>query len=189
MTKRGYIRTSTDKQLADRQIDQLKVLCDEVYIEDSMSATRRDRPAYDAVMTALRRGDVFVVVSLDRAYRSVIDALIELDKLQARGIEFLSLSQSFDTRTPEGKLLYTVCAALAEWERSILSQRTKDGMAAAQRRGRHIGRPSKLSRHDLDWASAQLTQKQPQSLKSLAQQLGVSTSTLRRALKRGAFHE
>ena len=129
MTKRGYIRTSTDKQLADRQIDQLKALCDEVYIEDSMSATRRDRPAYDAVMTALRRGDVFVVVSLDRAYRSVIDALIELDKLQTRGVEFLSLSQSFDTRTPEGKLLYTVCAALAEWERSILSQRTKDGMA------------------------------------------------------------
>lgn len=89
MTKRGYIRTSTDKQLADRQIAQLKALCDEVYIEGGISATRRDRPAYDA---ELRRGDVFVVVSLNPAYRSVIDALIELDKLQARGVEFLSLS-------------------------------------------------------------------------------------------------
>lgn len=83
MNKRGHSRTSTNIQLVDHRISQLKALYDEVYIEGGISATRRDRPAYDA---ELRRGDVFVVVSLNPAYRSVIDILIEQDTLQTRGL-------------------------------------------------------------------------------------------------------
>lgn len=183
MRKLGYIRTSTDKQVADRQINQLQEVCDQVFIEDGVSAVGKHRPVYEEVMAALTSGDVFVVVALDRAYRSVIDALIELDKIQLRGIEFCSLSQSFDTRTPEGKLLYTVCAALAEWERAILSQRTREGMEAARLRGSTIGRPKKLSEEDILWAQTALENEPSANIQFLSYVLNVSPSTLKRALK------
>ncbi|MCJ8270598.1 MAG: recombinase family protein [Psychrosphaera sp.] len=186
MKKLGYIRTSTDKQLADRQIDQLHKVCDQVFIEDGVSAVGKKRPVYETVMTALSEGDVFVVVALDRAYRSVIDALTELDKIHQRGIAFCSLSQNFDTRTPEGKLLYTVSAALAEWERAILRQRTREGMAAAKLRGSKIGRPKKLSSKDIAWAKTNLNQAPYPTIADLSAQLNVSPSTLRRALRTGA---
>ncbi len=182
MRKLGYIRTSTDKQLADRQINQLQAVCDAVFIEDAVSAVGKHRPAYEAVMKALTRGDVFVVVALDRAYRSVIDALVELEKLQQRGIEFCSLTQSFDTSKPEGKLLYTVCAALAEWERAILSQRTREGMEAARLRGSRIGRPKNLSVQDIEWAKTTLATEPEATLEFLAMVLEVSPKTLKRVL-------
>lgn len=156
MSKLGYIRTSTDKQLIDRQVNQLEKICDEVFIEDGVSAVKKKRPVYDRLINQLVDGDVLVVLSLDRAYRSVIDALSELDKLHQRNIEFYSLTQNFDTRTPEGKLLYTVSAALAEWERSILSKRTKEGMEAARKRGSIIGRPRKLQPEQVSWAKSMM---------------------------------
>lgn len=145
MAKLGYIRTSTDEQLTDRQTNQLQAFCDRVYIEDGVSAVKKKRPVYDEVMQDLKAGDVFVVSSLDRAFRSSLDALKELDQLHKRDIQFLSLSQNFDTTTPDGKFLYTLAAALATWEREILSQRTKEGLEAARRRGKKLGRPRKLS--------------------------------------------
>ena len=182
MRKLGYIRASTDKQILDRQIDQLNNLCDEIFVEEAMSAVGKHRPVYEEVIQALEPGDVFVVVALDRAYRSVVDALIELGKIQQRGIEFLSLSQNFDTRTPEGRLLFTICAALAEWERAIISQRTREGMAAAKRRGSKSGRPKKLSQKDIEWARKILIQKPHTPIKELSTHLNVSPHTLRRAL-------
>lgn len=183
MKKLGYIRTSTDKQVADRQINQLKAVCDHVFVEDGISAVGKHRPVYDSVMTELKQGDVFVVVALDRAYRSVIDALMELDKIHQRGIAFCSLSQNFDTRTPEGKLLYTVSAALAEWERAILRKRTREGMEAAKLRGSQIGRPKKLTPSQIALAKTSFNTAPRPTLGTLAAQLNVSPSTLRRALK------
>ena len=145
MRKLGYIRTSTDKQLTDRQVNQLHEICDQVFIEDGVSAVRKKRPVYRQVMEELKSGDVFVVSSLDRAFRSTLDALAELEILNQRGIHFQSLSQNFDTTTPDGKFLYTLAAALATWEREILSLRTKEGLEAARRRGKKLGRPRKLS--------------------------------------------
>ena len=182
MKKLGYIRTSTDKQLNDRQINQLQQICDAVYVEDGVSAVGKCRPIYQQIIADLKQGDVFVVVSLDRAYRSVIDALVELEKLQTLGIEFCSLTQSFDTRTPEGKLLYTVSAALAEWERAILRQRTREGMKAAKARGSRIGRPPVLNAEQISRAAKQ--HQQGQTIRKLAQSLKVSPSTLSRALKK-----
>ena len=179
MKKVGYIRTSTDKQIADRQVLQLTNVCDVVFQEDGVSAVGCKRPVYEQAIQSLEAGDVFVVLSLDRAYRSAIDALVELDKMQKRGIDFCSLTQSFDTRTPEGRLLYTVSAALAEWERSILSQRTKDGMAAAKRKGIHIGRPKKLTPEKIQWAKHQL-KSQNLSTQAIANTLRVSPKTIER---------
>lgn len=185
MKKLGYVRTSTGGQLTDRQLLQLCELCDEVFIEDGVSAVSRKRPVYDEVIKMLKDGDVFVVCSLDRAFRSSLDALAELEKMQQRGVQFLSLSQQFDTTTPEGKFLYTLAAALATWEREILSKRTKEGLVAARLRGEKLGRPRKLSGRKIEAARRMLKTDPNASLAEVAEAFNVHKRTLMRALKVG----
>jgi len=141
----GYIRTSTGKQLCDRQLIALEVECDKVFIEPGVSASKVKRPVYDELMAQLQSGDTLIVSSFDRAFRSVIDGLTELEKLQSKGVQFVSITQQFDTHTEEGELLYTIAIALARWERRILSRRTKEGLQAAKARGVKLGRPRKDS--------------------------------------------
>lgn len=182
MRKLGYIRTSTDEQLTDRQIHQLNAVCDEVFIENGVSGVSRKRPVYETLIDTLEPGDVFVVCSVDRAFRSALDALSELDKLHQRGIQFQSLSQNFDTTTPDGKFLYTLAAALATWERDILSQRTREGLEAARRRGKRLGRPRKLSEAQIAEARRVLEADFYSSLTELAESFRVHERTLQRAL-------
>lgn len=181
--KIGYIRTSTDKQLNDRQVNQLREVCDQIFIEDSVSATAKYRPVYEEALATLKLGDVFVVCALDRAFRSSIDALTELERLQERGIQFQSLSQNFDTTTPDGKFLYTLAAALATWERDILSARTKEGMMAAKKRGKTLGRPKKLSQEQIDEARRLLEAEFYRSIADVAPYFRVHELTLKRALE------
>lgn len=183
MSTYGYIRTSTDKQLTDRQVLQLKDNCDQVFIEDGVSAVGRKRPVYDEVMGLLQSGDTFVVCSLDRAFRSSLDALSELEKLHHREVRFRSLSQDFDTTTPDGKFLYTLAAALATWERDILSARTKEGLEAAKRRGKTLGRPRKLTPEQIAEARRLLEADFYSSLTGLAEAFRVHEKTLIRALE------
>ena len=182
MQKIGYIRTSTDKQLIDRQQIMLSDYCDVVYVEDGVSAVRKHRPIYDQVMTLLQPGDVFVVSSLDRAFRSSLDALRELERLHEADIEFMSLSQNFNTATPDGKLLFSIAAALSEWERSILSERTKEGLVAARKRGKTLGRPRKLTKKQVAEARVKLEVEFKLSITELAAQFHVHERTLERAL-------
>jgi DNA invertase Pin-like site-specific DNA recombinase len=183
MRRLGYIRTSTDDQLIDRQIDLLRASCDRLFIEKGVSAVRRRRPVYERVVKQLQRGDVFVVLALDRAFRSVPDALAELQQLQRRGVGFLSLSQGFDASTPDGKLMFTVIAAMAAWERDTISVRTKQGMAAARRRGQVLGRPRKLSAAQIAKARRRLAAAAPPSLATIARSLHVHERTLSRAIR------
>lgn len=184
MTRLGYIRTSTGRQLIDRQILALEKECDQVFIEDGVSAVKKHRPVYEQVTAQLKPGDVFVVSSLDRAFRSVLDALGELEKLYRRKIQFKSLTQNFDTTTPEGKLLYVIAAALAEWERQTLSQRTKEGLAAAKKRGKTLGRPHKLDETDIVKARQLLEDNPYTSITEIAETLSVCPRTLSRAIHR-----
>lgn len=185
MKRLGYIRTSTGKQLIDRQILALEGECDRVFVEDGVSAVKKNRPVYAQVIKQLQPGDVLVVSSLDRAFRSVLDALSELEKLHNRNIQFQSLTQNFDTTTPEGKLLYVIAAALAEWERQTLSQRTKDGLIAAkEERGQKLGRPRKLDETDVKNARKLLDSDPFQTITALAATLDVNPKTLSRAINR-----
>lgn len=180
--KIGYLRVSTAEQSTDRQIDGLEHVCDELHVE-KLSAVSKRRPVYEAVIAKLRPGDVFVIWDLDRAFRSAKDALVELDKLHARGIEILIANLNLDTATPHGMLLYTFISGLAEFERRLLSQRTREGLAAARKRGKRLGRPPKLSSGQIRRAAQQL-ETHPERLADIAAKHGVHPWTLSRAVKR-----
>lgn len=181
MTKIAYLRVSTNEQRPDRQIDGLKGFCDDLRIE-TVSACRRHRPVYEAAIAELRAGDMLVIWDLDRAYRSAKDALTELDALRDRGIGFHIANLAIDTSTPAGILVYTIMSALAEFERRTLSQRTKEGVAAARRRGKRIGRPPKLDKRQLQEARRRLQCKE--TVSCVARRFGVAPWTLTRALRR-----
>lgn len=143
--KIGYLRVSTEDQSHDRQIDALNLVCDRHYIE-VFSARTTNRPVFQSVLRMLKQGDTLVVSSIDRAFRSTVDAITQADKLRERGIEFQILNMAIDTGTADGKLAYTIVAAVAEHERSRISERTKQGLRAARKRGAILGRPRKLTK-------------------------------------------
>jgi len=180
--KIGYLRVSTDEQKPDRQVDGLKSHCDKIYFE-RVSAVSRKRPVYESVLKKLKAGDTLVVWDLDRAFRSTVDALLEAEKLRGRGIEFQIVTLNVDTATPSGELIYTVMAAFAQFERQNLIKRTKEGMAAARNRGKHIGRPYKLSETDVTQAYREVKAGRA-SIRRMASRFGCSRDTLSIAFKR-----
>lgn len=182
MTRIGYLRVSTHEQCLDRQRFGLEGLCDELHLE-RLSAVCPKRPVFDSVIRRLKPGDTLVIWDLDRAFRSVVDALNEAEKLRVRGIELHIANLNVDTATPAGMLLYTVMSAFAEFERRMLAQRTREGLAAARRRGVRLGRPPKLDERAIALARRRL--RQPGATKAhVAAELGVSAWTLTRALRR-----
>ncbi len=179
--KAGYLRVSTEEQRLDRQVFGLDSMCDELHLE-TVSACTCSRPVYEALIDKLQPGDTLVVWQVDRAYRSTVDAIIEVEKLHKRGVSFQIVSLNIDTATPDGMLVYTMIAALAQWERATLSERTKQGLEAARRRGKTLGRPRKLSLSDVEHAVVSLNQPGA-TVATVAKELGVSERTLQRRMK------
>ena len=139
----GYVRTSKNQQHTDRQVNELQKHCDELFIEDGVSARKKRRPVFQGLLETLSDGDELVVLAYDRAFRNVIEGLIALDSLSERGVKFESIQQRFDPTTPDGRLFYTMTLAMAEWEVGNLAARTIDGLKAAVKRGAILGRPRK----------------------------------------------
>jgi DNA invertase Pin-like site-specific DNA recombinase len=157
------------------------MICDELHIE-TLSATARRRPVYEAVMARLQPGDLFIIWDLDRAWRSAKDALNELDRLRGRGIDFLIANLDIDTTTPHGRLVYTIMGALAEFERATLSRRTKEGLEAARKRGKRLGRPPILTDKQLRKAARRVAR--GEFISTIAAELDVRPWTLSRAITR-----
>jgi DNA invertase Pin-like site-specific DNA recombinase len=155
--KIGYIRVSKDKQATILQEDAMKrEQCDRVFT-DKMTGKRFDRPEFLKMLEMLRPGDILVIWRLDRLGRSLKDLIETVNELAARGVELRSLKENIDTSTPTGKLMFHVMAALAEFERDVISERTQAGLEAARARGRTGGRPkatSKLRPGQLERAKA-----------------------------------
>jgi len=183
--KIGYLRVSLEEQKEDRQEDGLKALCDEIYVEKISGASKK-RPIFQKVINKLNSGDTLVVWDLDRAFRSTVDALLEAEKLKQRGVEFQIVNLNVDTSTPDGEFVYTVMAACAQLERKRLIKRTKEGMAAAKRRGKHIGRPYKLTTEQIILAHTTI-QSGKSTLAGMASEVGCSTATLSQAMSRFKF--
>lgn len=142
--KIGYLRVSSEKQNENRQVDAILPICDEIHIE-KLSAIAKSRPIFEAVLKKLKTGDTLVVWSLDRAFRSVKDALNYADQLKERGVNFQIVSLGVDTSTADGRLAFTVVAAVAEHERNRLSERTKQGLEATRKRGTVLGPKRKMT--------------------------------------------
>jgi DNA invertase Pin-like site-specific DNA recombinase len=139
----GYARVSTDEQNLDLQIDALMAAGaapGDVWT-DKETGQHADRPGLQGALKAVRPGDVLIVWKLDRLGRSVLDILNIVRELREKGASFRSLTQAIDTSGPMGNLIVTVLGAVAELESSLISERTKAGMTAAKRKGKHVGRP------------------------------------------------
>jgi DNA invertase Pin-like site-specific DNA recombinase len=180
--KIGYARVSTLEQDESLQLDALKAAgCDKVFT-DKASGKLTERPALDALLEQLRQGDTVVVWRLDRLGRSLrhlIDVVAELD---TRGVGFRSLTEAIDTTTPGGKLIFHIFGALAEFERSLIIERTQAGLAAARARGRVGGRPTVWTAAKLDAARRMYASGQ-HDVAAIARTLGVSRASVYRGLR------
>lgn len=181
--KIGYARVSTDEQNLDLQRAALEAAgCERVFEDLGISGADFTRPGLAAALAALGPGDVLAVWKLDRLGRSLGQLITMIDRLGKAGAGFQSLSEAIDTTTAGGRLVFHVMGALAEFERSLIGERTKAGMQAAKRRGKAVGRPRKLTVHQLDHARALLTTGK-ETRAGVAELFGVDVATLRRALK------
>ena len=177
----GYARVSTLDQNPALQLDALKLAgCERIFTDEGISGGAIKRPALDKALAALKPGDVLIVWKLDRLGRS-LSHLIQITKhLGERDIGFRSLSESIDTTSASGRLLFHIMGALAEFERALITERTRAGMVAAKQRGVKVGRKPKLSPDQIDHARKLIDA--GESPRHVATSMGVSTATLYRKI-------
>ena len=181
--KIGYARVSTDEQSDNAQIDALEVAgCERIYRE-RYSGRSKSRPELERMIDTLRDGDVIVVQRLDRLGRSLKDLIELLDGFKAQKVQFISLNENIDTTTAVGELAFHMIGSIAQFERRLISERTKAGLEAARARGRKGGRKEKLSGNDIKKAYAMLLD--PDITKAeVARHFNVSRPTLNKALNK-----
>lgn len=180
----GYARVSTQDQNPALQLDALTAAgCERVFVEKA-SGAQRDRPELKAALEYVRPGDALVVWKLDRLARSLNQLIETVDQLAQRGIGFRSLTEAIDTTTAGGKLVFHIFGSLAEFERSIIRERTRAGLEAARARGKKGGRPPALNESDLAAAKALLADNSI-TVEEVATRLRVAPSTLYRHLPGG----
>lgn len=181
----GYARVSTQEQDLAAQVaglEQLGVEHERIYTEKA-SGRRRDRPALDAALTALREGDVLVVTKLDRLSRSLIDSNQIAERVAGSGAALQIGSSLHDPSTPMGRFFFNILALFAEFEADVASQRTKEGLEVARAKGRLRGKPPKLSERQhrkvlAEYESGEVTPGE------LAEDYGVDRATIYRTIKR-----
>ena len=175
----GYARVSTADQSIDLQLQALTQAGCERIFQDQASGARVDRPELNAAIGFMRTGDCLVVWKLDRLARSIRHLIETVDTFEGREIGLRSLTESVDTTTPGGRLVFHIFGALAEFERAIIRERTQAGLIAARQAGRRGGRPRALTDRDIHAAKAMLSDQRITVLE-VANRLSVSLSTLYR---------
>lgn len=176
----GYARVSTQDQDLSLQIDALNGAgCKKIY-KEKITGSKKERPQLNELLEQLREGDVIVIWKLDRLARSLKDLVSLVNEIQEKGGALHSLNDQIDTTTPHGKFTFHIFAALAEFERDIIRERTKAGLAAARARGRKGGRPKGLSKKAQHTAiiAEKLYQERELTVKEICEQLSISKGTL-----------
>lgn len=173
----GYARVSTDDQQLHLQHDALnQVGCDQIFA-DQASGAAADRPGLRRLLAHARVGDTIVVWRLDRLGRSLKDLIDMVAVLEGKGIGLRSLHESIDTTSSSGKLIFHIFAALAEFERALIRERTQAGLQAARARGRTGGRPKALT-PDQQGLAVKLYREKQHTIAQICQLLGISKPTL-----------
>jgi len=151
------------------------------FVDVGQSGAKESRPELDKLMELIRSGKVNVVAvaRFDRLARSVQHLLGFLEECRTRGVDFVSISESIDTGSSVGKMVFTFLGAVAEFERSLIIERVKAGIARAKEAGKHCGRP----RREIDTRAARILLEQGHGLREVAQMLDLPRSTLRRRLQ------
>jgi DNA invertase Pin-like site-specific DNA recombinase len=182
--KIGYARVSTQDQNLALQLDALKAAGCEQIFKEKVSAVSTERVQLQKMVESLRAGDTVVVWKLDRLGRSLKELIERVTDFQQRGVGFVSLNDSIDTTTPQGRLVFNIFASLAEFEREIIRERTKAGLIAAKARGRQGGRPKGLSKQALEKAHAAKTlfERKEKTAGEIAKILGIGRATFYRYL-------
>jgi len=185
MSAVGYARVSTRDQDLTLQREALVAAgCSKVFAEKA-SGARSDRPQLARLLKTIEPGDIVTVTRLDRLARSTLDLLHTVDVITKSGAEFRSLADNWcDTTTPHGKLLLTVLAGLAEFERSLIMSRTQAGITRARENGKTFGRPVKLSARQKGIIAQRYGK--GETMAALAESYGVSEPTIWRALRQAA---
>lgn len=176
----GYARVSTNDQNLDAQTDALKAAGAGRLFADKISGSKRDRPELDRMLDQLRDGDVVTVTKYDRLARSLKDLLEIVETIRGRGAGFRSLAEDIDTTTPAGRLVFHVFASIAQFERERISERTKEGLVSARKRGRIGGRPPALTTDQKNEAR-RMRDVEHRSIAQIARLFKVSERTIRRA--------
>ncbi|MGO9960253.1 MAG: recombinase family protein [Solirubrobacteraceae bacterium] len=184
----GYGRVSTRDQHLEAQHDALTAAgCDEVYV-DVASGKLAARPELDKTLACLRKGDTLVISRLDRLGRSLPHLLEVSADLRERNVDLIVLQQQIDTSTAAGRMFFAVLGAVGEFERDLLSERTRDGLRAARARGRTGGRKSKLKPAQVQLARQMRDEldddgRRRRTVQDIADELDVSRGTIYRALE------
>lgn len=179
---RGYARVSSDQQTTALQLDALeRAGCEHVYQDQGVSGVKA-RPQLGRAIEKLAEGDVLVVWRLDRLGRSLADLIRLVQLIESKGAGFRSLTESIDTTTASGRLVFHVMGALAEFERALLLERTRAGLAAAKRRGTRLGRAPAVTPEQLRHYAKLVSS--GESVRELARAHGMDPSTLYRHLAR-----
>ena len=178
----GYARVSTNDQTTNLQQDALKKAgCDRVFT-DVASGAKAHRPELDHMLDLLREGDTVVVWKLDRLGRSMQNLVDLMTMFDERGVQFRSLTESIDTSTPGGTLVFNIFGSLAQFERDLIRERTRAGLEAARARGRKGGRPAKLDERQVREVR-RLYESRTVTVDQIAAMMGVGRSTIYRCLK------
>lgn len=174
----GYARVSTSDQSTALQVEALtKAGCERIF-EETASGAQRDRPELAKALAYLRKNDGLVVYSLSRLARSLKQLIETIEDLDKRAIGFRSITEAIDTTTPGGRLVFHVFGALAEFERSLIRERTMAGLETARRMGRVGGRPNVLDDEDITVARGLMATNM--TMKEIAEYIDVSPATLYR---------
>jgi DNA invertase Pin-like site-specific DNA recombinase len=177
----GYARVSTEEQDASLQLDALKAAgCDRIFT-DTGSGALLDRPELERVLDHLRSGDTLVVWRLDRLGRSLRHLVSTVNDLAERNVGFQSLRESIDTTTPGGRLVFHIFAALSEFERDLIRERTQAGLASARARGRRGGRKTVMTPEKRALARSMYDSGE-HTVATIANVLGVSRASIYRHL-------
>ncbi len=182
----GYARISTHDQNLDLQKDALTASGCENILTDVASGAANDRDGLSQAMEQLRASDVLVVWRLDRLGRSFKHLIETVRTLQARGVGFRSLTEGIETESSGGRLVFHLFACLAEFERSVIRDRTRAGLAAARARGRRGGRPAALT-NEVVALTRRMHADPAHTAADICRALGVSRATLYRYLKQHAI--